>query len=625
MKTLENIVEVLALSHAPILRLCLLLVVLSGAIGCRSTTPQRPATAPNPGASAREAWLEVFARGYFPGRSGQVFVVAREGEFIVDRNPLYAFMHGSPWDYDTHIPLLLYGPPFIKTGSLERARLAAGRRADARRAPRHGAAGDGYRTGRSARRWRRRRRGRASSRCFVLDGTRADYFDTYARRDADAVAAAARGRWFANAHVTSVPTLTAVGHANLGTGAEPRTHGLAVNNLFNRVTGKSQEAYDELDPARADGADAGRRLEHRDRRTRRSSSARAAPSARPPAWSGTAPASSTAGRSSPPATAPATPAGRPTRSATALPEALKAFTARRYWKRGRRHVDGPRHRRRVQVPPFRPCFQRSKATRSPPCSRREPIGADDITDLVMVNMKGPDYVGHAYGPASPEIKEGPGRARSPDHARAPDHRSARPAPAGSRWRSPPITACPASRGPAAGITSTTSPRGSTRASPGGGIVVQYFNDAANNEIYLDTARLRCLGSLKDVAAFLETQGFFAAAFTEDEVRAAQDRLTHSAAEARRVIAFVRPIHGTQPYCDGWGSTAFRAKYAGTHAIASPDGFGCFVSSVCEPVRYGSAANRATASAFVGSARRDCAECRRQYRGRIAAGWFRSLA
>jgi hypothetical protein len=43
-------------------------------------------------------------------------------------------------------------------------------------------------------------------------------------------------------------------------------------------------------------------------------------------------------------------------------------------------------------------------------------------------------------------------------------------------------------------------------------------------LYLDEARLRSLGfSLKDVATFLEAE-FFAAAFTEAEVRAAQTRL-----------------------------------------------------------------------------------------------------
>jgi DNA-binding transcriptional MerR regulator len=53
----------------------------------------------------------------------------------------------------------------------------------------------------------------------------------------------------------------------------------------------------------------------------------------------------------------------------------------------------------------------------------------------------------------------------------------------------------------------------------------YYNDAANNQLHLDTARLQQLGfSLKDVAAFLEGLEIFEAAFTEDEVRAAQARL-----------------------------------------------------------------------------------------------------
>ena len=58
-----------------------------------------------------------------------------------------------------------------------------------------------------------------------------------------------------------------------------------------------------------------------------------------------------------------------------------------------------------------------------------------------------------------------------------------------------------------------------------GRVVQYFGDAADSQLHLDTARLQSLGfSLKDVATFLEGLDMFAAAFTEDEVRAAQARL-----------------------------------------------------------------------------------------------------
>jgi len=58
-----------------------------------------------------------------------------------------------------------------------------------------------------------------------------------------------------------------------------------------------------------------------------------------------------------------------------------------------------------------------------------------------------------------------------------------------------------------------------------GKFISYYNDAANNELHLDTSRLQTLGfSLKDVAAFLEGLDVFEAAFTEDEVRAALARL-----------------------------------------------------------------------------------------------------
>ena len=58
-----------------------------------------------------------------------------------------------------------------------------------------------------------------------------------------------------------------------------------------------------------------------------------------------------------------------------------------------------------------------------------------------------------------------------------------------------------------------------------GQVVQYYNDGANNELFLDTARLRARGfTLKQVAAMLEALDFLDAAFTEDEVRTAQAAL-----------------------------------------------------------------------------------------------------
>ena len=69
-------------------------------------TPTAVARGAGVSSNQRQQWLEMFARGYFPGRSGQVFYVPHEGDFLIDKDPLYTFMHGSPWDYDARSPLV---------------------------------------------------------------------------------------------------------------------------------------------------------------------------------------------------------------------------------------------------------------------------------------------------------------------------------------------------------------------------------------------------------------------------------------------------------------------------------------------------------------------------------------
>src|SRR6185369_3891956 len=62
----------------------------------------------------KREFLERYARAYYPGRSGQIMLVPREGDFVtLDDTP---FMHGSPWSYDANIPLLFFGPPFVHRG-----------------------------------------------------------------------------------------------------------------------------------------------------------------------------------------------------------------------------------------------------------------------------------------------------------------------------------------------------------------------------------------------------------------------------------------------------------------------------------------------------------------------------
>lgn len=481
-----------------------------------------PATTASPLQSGRQLWLEQFARGYFPGRSGQVFVVPREGDFVVDRNPLYAFMHGSPWTYDTHVPLLFHGPPFVKQGvwnnAVTQQDVVPTLAALLGTAPPATAVGHPLQQALAPATARPR-----VVALFVLDGSRADYFDTYESVLPTLSRLRRTGAWFSNAHVTSVPTLTAVGHANLGTGAEPRIHGLVVNNLFNRVTGKSQEAYNGLDPGELMAltlADVWNiQTEGRAIIIGQGGAIRATAGL---VGHG---ACLLNGRRVLAASYSTRDAGWETNPACyAMSEALKPLNARKYWEA----VDGKWMGHDISdATKFRhsAVFQRFEGDALAAVLEHEPIGADDVTDLLLVNFKGSDYVGHAYGPASAEIKAelteldrqiaraltiiarkaGDGRfvvAFTADHGMPGEPRP------GGRHYMDDISALI-----------------DKRFSPSGGTVVQYYNDAANNQIHLDTARLGTLGfSLKDVASFLESQGFFAAVYTEDEVRAAQSRI-----------------------------------------------------------------------------------------------------
>src|SRR5688572_4192825 len=69
------------------------------------------------GGADRQRALAMFARSYYPGRSGQIMIVPREGSIVIERTePLVRFMHGSPWPYDTRIPLLFHGPSIVRPG-----------------------------------------------------------------------------------------------------------------------------------------------------------------------------------------------------------------------------------------------------------------------------------------------------------------------------------------------------------------------------------------------------------------------------------------------------------------------------------------------------------------------------
>ena len=491
----------------------------------QAATPAAPPAArrvPAPETARRQGWLDRFARGYFPGRSGQLFVVPREGTIVTERDPLYGFMHGSPWDYDSHIPILFHGAPFVRQGRWS----VPATQQDI--APTLGAilgapVAATY-TGRVLPNVLAPARQRPKvAVVMVLDGMRADYFDRYAEVMPTLTRMRRQGAWFSEARSTVLPTVTGVGHATIGTGTDPRFHGITVNNLFNRATGRSQQAYDKLDPRELMAltlADI----------WNLTTDGRAVIIGHGGAIRATAGlvgrgACLVNGRAVMAASYSTADAGWETNpDCYVMPEALKAFNGKRFWTA----EGGTWMGHDIATPTkFRASavFQRFEAEALLAVIERESIGADDTTDLVMVNMKGPDYTGHAYGPHSAEIKEtlaeldrqiakllelldrkaGTGQSVvviTADHGMPPE-------PKGGRRVYPEE------------IVSAIH----QRFDPDGKALVKYYDDAANNELYIDTARLQSLGfTLKDVASMLEALPYYAAAFTEDDVRGAQSRL-----------------------------------------------------------------------------------------------------
>ncbi len=463
----------------------------------------------------------MFARGYFPGRSGQVFVVPKQGWFVTSKDPLYPFMHGSPWEYDVRIPILLYGSPFVKAGTYT----AAAKQQDV--APTVGAiigatpiptyTGRVLAEGLAP--------GAAKPRVvtvFVLDAMRADYFDKHASVMPTLSRMKKEGAWFSEARTNVLPTVTGVGHANIGTGTDPRFHGIVVNNLFNRGTGKPQEAYDQLDTRELMALT----LADQWNLTTDGKAIIIGQGGAIRATAGLVGRGSCliGGKKILAASYGGADGGWETSpNCYTMPETLKRFVGRKVWEEAGGtwlgHDIASAQKFRASA-----LFQKYEAEALRAVVDESGVGADEVTDLIFVNMKGPDYTSHKYGPESKEQpvtlaeldkqmaaylalmdkKAGPGRSLIVITA---DHGQPTEPPAGGRLYLDDLVAQLNKRFDSEGK------------------FINYYNDAANNQLHLDTARLQQLGfSLKDVANFLEGLEAFEAAFTEDEVRAAQAKL-----------------------------------------------------------------------------------------------------
>ena len=488
--------------------LALSLVAIAGTIAAGQIKQPRPVSA------ARQRFLEMFARAYFPGRTGQLLIVPREGDFFTRPDPNVAYMHGSPWSYDVSIPLMFVGPS-VKTGLFPVQ--AAQQDVVPTLAASLGVQMPPTATGRVL---PILRTGFARPRAvilIVLDGMRRDYFDRYAASMPTLTALRHRSAWFSQAEVNFLPTNTAAGHSTISTGADPRAHGITGVSVYDRTHGRrsdlfaGEEPHDLMALTLADVwqlATAGRAIV-----LAQGSIARAAT---PLAGHGACQLNgvpvvlaSYDQQTGDWATNP---------NCFRLPEYLKDRHAKELWQGGGEWMG---HRidsaTSVRHSALFPAFEADAMTAM---IEREPVGADDVADLILLNYKGADFVGHKYGPDSSELRAT--LAEMDRHLMR--MLGALEAKVGTNYLlavtadhgMPSEPSSPDRRHSAQSIVDLVHAKFDPEAKQ----LIRSF-EPENSQIFVDEDRLSALRlTLRDLAHFLESQPFIFAVFTDDDVRLA---------------------------------------------------------------------------------------------------------
>lgn len=216
-----------------------LIVLFVAAVACSETTPPpldasptQATESPSPGPSGKPSRFARIAcdlppeqiqrvyNGYHPARSGEIQFVPQEPNYVGN----FA-SHSGPWDYLQDVPLFLYGPGHIRAlGKVPREVTVADI------APTYADlvgfefdAPDGEPLTEAI-------DPEADPPKLILtmvwDGGGRDVLDEYPRAWPTMRGLIPRGAWYENATVGSSPSVTPAIHSSIGTGAFPRHHGI---------------------------------------------------------------------------------------------------------------------------------------------------------------------------------------------------------------------------------------------------------------------------------------------------------------------------------------------------------------------------------------------------------------
>jgi predicted AlkP superfamily pyrophosphatase or phosphodiesterase len=202
--------------------------------------------------------MEHLHRGHVPSRSGEVMLVPKPHNFIIGEwdlttlgtaTPTVTSSHPNPWDYIVRVPLVLYGPPFVESGTTETRTVDI-----ADLAPTYAALlgmqaldSDGEPLSEAI--------GRAPERIprliftIVLDGGGWNALQEHPSAWPTIQTLRETGTDYVNATIGSAPSITGAVHATFGTGVYPNTHGIPGNQMRG-PDGKNTDAWQQnADPS----------------------------------------------------------------------------------------------------------------------------------------------------------------------------------------------------------------------------------------------------------------------------------------------------------------------------------------------------------------------------------------
>jgi hypothetical protein len=227
-----------------------------GRAAAKLARPDAPAVQQAAATDLGAGYMELVARAYHPGRSGDLQLLlapfnsanyAQESRSLVPQDPRTS--HASAWMYLERIPLIVYAPGIVDPGdSDERVTLADLAPTTA------GLIGfDG---------WPADREGRVLPGLgtsvvapdvvvtFVIDGGGWNVLQRWPGRWPNLEALMRDGMSYRDAITGSFPAVTACAHATIGTGAFPRQHGITGHNIRDGATvRKAYRTIGNADPS----------------------------------------------------------------------------------------------------------------------------------------------------------------------------------------------------------------------------------------------------------------------------------------------------------------------------------------------------------------------------------------